>query len=190
MSVNREIKFGEAIREAIDICMRDDKSVFIIGEGVPDPRGIFGSTLGLKEKYGGDRVLDMPLSENGMTGVCIGAALKGMRPIMTHQRMDFALLSMDEIINNAAKWHYMFGGKINIPLVVRMIIGRGWGQGAQHSQNLQALFAHIPGLNVIMPTTPYDVKGLLISSVENNNPVIFIEHRWPVSYTHLRAHET
>ncbi len=178
MTNNREIKYVPAVREAIDLCMEKYPSVFIIGLGVPDSKGIFGTTLGLVDKYGRDRVLDMPASENGITGVCIGAALTGMRPIMTHQRIDFALLTMDELVNNAAKWHYMFGGQLKVPIVIRMIIGRGWGQGAQHSQNLQALFAHIPGLKVVMPTTPYDAKGLLISSVEDNNPVIFIEHRW------------
>ncbi len=178
MVENRMLKYSEAIREAIDVCMEKDSSVYIIGEGVPDPKGIFGTTLNLINKYGEDRVLDMPVSENGMTGIVIGSALTGMRPIITHQRMDFALLSLDQIINNAAKWKYMFGGKSNVPMVIRLIIGRGWGQGPQHSQSLQALFSHIPGLKVIMPTSPYDAKGLLISSIEDNNPVIFIEHRW------------
>lgn len=178
MQRNREISYSMAIREAMESCIKKYSSVFTIGLGVPDPKGVFGTTLGLADKYGNDRVLDMPLSENGMTGVCIGAALTGMKPIMVFQRMDFALLAMDEIINEAAKWHYMFGGASKVPIVLRMIIGRGWGQGAQHSQNLQALFAHIPGLKVVMPTTPYDAKGLLIASVEDNNPVIFIEHRW------------
>jgi pyruvate dehydrogenase E1 component beta subunit len=122
--------------------------------------------------------MDMPVAENAMTGVAIGSALVGLRPIMTHQRVDFMLLSLDQIINNAAKWHYMFGGKMKVPLVIRLIIGRGWGQGPQHSQSLQALFAHIPGLKVVMPTTPYDAKGLLISAVEDDNPVIYLEHRW------------
>jgi acetoin:2,6-dichlorophenolindophenol oxidoreductase subunit beta len=172
-----EITQTAAIKQAIDQLMKKDPSVFIIGEGVPDPKGIFGTTLGLKEKYP-DRVLDMPISENGVTGVCIGAAVMGLRPIMTHQRIDFALLCMDQITNNASKWNYMFAGKSNVPIVIRLVIGRGWGQGPQHSQNLQALFAHIPGLKVVMPTTPYDAKGLLISAIEDNNPVIFIEHRW------------
>jgi len=149
-----------------------------MGLGVPDPKGIFGTTLHLQQKYGDERVMDMPLSENGMTGVAIGAALVGMRPIMTHQRLDFALLAMEQIVNQAANWYYMFGGQMSIPLVIRMIIGRGWGQGSQHSQSLQAWFAHVPGLKVVMPTTPYDAKGLLIASIEDNNPVIFIEHRW------------
>ncbi|HIJ98806.1 TPA: alpha-ketoacid dehydrogenase subunit beta [archaeon] len=174
----RQLTYAQAINEALDLCMKKDPSVFIIGEGVPDPKGIFWTTKGLKEKYGPERVLDSPLSENAITGVCIGAALTKMRPIMTHQRVDFSLLAFDQIINNAAKWHYMFGGQSNVPLVIRMMIGKGWGQGAQHSQSLQAIFAHIPGLKVVMPSTPYDAKGLLISSIEDNNPVIFIEHRW------------
>lgn len=178
MADKRKIKYFEAIREALDLCLERDKDTFIIGEGAPDPKGLFGTTTGLQEKYGNKRVLDMPLSENGITGVCIGAALTGLRPILIHQRVDFSLLSLDQIINNAAKWHYMFGGQLKVPLVIRMVIGRGWGQGAQHSQNLQALYAHIPGLKVIMPSTAYDAKGLLISAVSDNNPIIFIEHRW------------
>lgn len=174
----REISCAEAIREATDQAMAADERVFVVGEGVPDPKGIFGTTLGLKEKYEEKRVMDMPVSENAVTGMCIGAALKGLRPIMTHQRVDFSLYALEQIINNAAKWHYMFGGQSSVPLVIRMIIGRGWGQGAQHSQNLQALFAHIPGLKVVMPATAYDAKGLLLASIEDNNPVIFLEHRW------------
>ncbi|MCG2726728.1 MAG: alpha-ketoacid dehydrogenase subunit beta [Elusimicrobia bacterium] len=177
MRNSREIKYTQAVNEAIFQCMKKDSNVFIIGEGVPDPKGIFGTTLGLKSKFGKERVMDMPVAENALTGIAIGAAISGMRPIMTHQRMDFMLYAMEPIINNAAKWKYMFGGK-SIPLVIRTIIGRGWGQGAQHSQNLQALFAHIPGLKVVMPTTAYDAKGLLISSIEDEGPVVFIEHRW------------
>ncbi len=176
--MSRQITYAAAINEAIDSCLKEDPAVFIMGEGVPDPKGIFGTTSGLKEKYGPSRVMDMPVAENGMTGVCIGAALRGMRPILTHQRVDFALLSLDQIINNAAKWHFMFGGQACVPLVIRMIIGRGWGQGAQHSQSLQALFAHIPGLKVMMPTTPYDAKGMMIGAIRDNNPVISLEHRW------------
>lgn len=177
MPNTRKITYAEAVREAIDQSMEDYPSVFIIGEGVPDPKSVFGTTQGLVKKYG-NRVMDMPLSENGLTGVCIGAALMGMRPIMVHIRLDFLLLAFDQIVNNAAKWHYMFGGQANVPLVIRAIIGMGWGQGAQHSQNLQALFAHVPGLKVVMPSNPYDAKGLMISSIRDSNPVIFIEHRW------------
>ena len=175
---NRKITFAEAIREATDQSMEMDLSVFIIGEGVPDPKHIFNTTKGLQGKYGKNRVLDMPVSENALTGVCIGAALQGMRPIMVHQRLDFILLAMDQIVNNAAKWHYMFGGQLSVPIVIRAIIGQGWGQGAQHSQNLQAMLAHVPGLKVVMPSNAYDAKGLLIASIKDNNPVIFIEHRW------------
>ena len=175
--MSRELKFSQAINEAIDLCMAKDSSVYIMSLGVPDPTAIFGTVAGLVEKYGSDRVMDMPTSENGMTGVAIGSTLVGMRPIMIHHRVEFALLAMEQIINQAAKWHYVFGGD-GIPLVIRLLVGRGWGQGPQHSQSLQAFFAHVPGLKVIMPVTPYDAKGLLISSIEDNNPVICIEHRW------------
>ena len=175
---DRKLTFAQAIWEATDQSMSRDPNVYIMGLGVPDPKGIFGTTLGFKEKYGSKRVLDMPASENGMTGVAIGSALTGLRPIMTHQRADFVLVAMDQIVNQAAKWHYMFAGKTSVPLVIRMIIGRGWGNGPQHSQNFQAMFAHIPGLRVIAPATPYEAKGLLISSIEDNNPVLFFEHRW------------
>ena len=179
----RELKYFQAIREATDQCLDMDTSVYLIGLGVPDPKGVFGTTSGLQEKYGVHRVMDMPTSENGMTGIAIGSALVGMRPIMVHQRIDFAILAMEQIVNQAAKWHYMFGGKMSVPMVIRMIIGRGWGQGPQHSQSLQSWFAHVPGLRVIMPTTPYDMKGLMVSSIEDNNPVICIEHRWLYNIT-------
>jgi pyruvate dehydrogenase E1 component beta subunit len=174
----RQLKFVEALNEALDLCMAKDPAVFIMGLGAPDPAAIFGSTKGLAEKYGPKRVLDMPVAENAMTGVLLGAALRGMRPVMTHIRLEFAMLTIDQIVNQAAKWHYMFGGQASVPLVIRMIVGRGWGQGAQHSQSLQSWFAHVPGLKVVMPTTPHDAKGLLISAIEDNNPVVFIEHRW------------
>lgn len=174
----RTLSYVHAIREAFDQAMFKDKNVIIIGEGVPDPKNIFDSTTNLLEKYGANRVYDMPLSENGITGVCIGAAIRGLRPILIHQRLDFALLSLDQIINNAAKWHYMFNGQSKVPIVIRMIIGRGWGQGPQHSQSYQSIFAHIPGLKVVMPATAHDAKGILLSSIKDNNPIIFIEHRW------------
>ena len=174
----RQINYAQALREGLDQAMSQDPRVIVIGEGVPDPKAIFGTTAGLRERFGGERVFDMPLSENGATGFCIGAALSGMRPVMVHQRIDFALLAMDQLVNNAAKWHYMFNGKASVPLVVRVIIGRGWGQGPQHSQSLQGLFAQIPGLRVVMPTTAHDAKGMLMAAIADNNPVIFIEHRW------------
>lgn len=174
----REITYAQAIQEGLHQAMEADQSVIVIGEGVPDPKAIFATTAGLRDKFGPRRVFDMPLSENGMTGICIGAAICGMRPVMVHQRIDFAMLAMDQLVNNAAKWHYMFDGLANVPLVVRVIVGRGWGQGPQHSQSLQALFAHVPGLKVVLPATAYDAKGMLIGAIEDNNPVIFIEHRW------------
>lgn len=176
--MGRVLSLAKAIREAIDICMERDGNVYLMGLGAPDPNGFSGTTIGLQEKYGADRILDMPISENGMTGVAIGSALAGKRPIMAHHRIEFAMLALEQIINQAANWHYMFGGHSSIPLVIRMLIGRGWGQGPQHSQSLQALFAHAPGLKVVMPATPYDAKGLLIAAVEDNNPVVYLEHRW------------
>lgn len=170
--------YNDALREATEIAMAADPSTFLMGLGATDPKGIFGTTLGLEAKFGSKRVLDMPTAENGMTGVAIGAALVGKRPIMVHQRVDFALLALDQIANSAAKWSTMFNGQRSVPLTVRMIIGRGWGQGPQHSQSLQATFAHFPGLKVVMPSTPHDAKGLLIAAVEDENPVIVLEHRW------------
>lgn len=170
--------FGDAINKALTEAMTLDKSVICYGLGVSDPKGVFGTTIGLQEKFGPDRVFDMPTSENAMTGIGIGAALYGLRPVMTHQRLDFALLTMDQLVNNAAKWRFMFGGQRGVPITVRMILGRGWGQGPTHSQNLQAWFAHIPGLKVVMPATAEDAKGLLLSAIFDPDPVIFLEHRW------------
>jgi pyruvate dehydrogenase E1 component beta subunit len=176
--MSRKLTYCRAIREALELCLAADSSVYLIGLGVPDPKGVFETTTGLQEQFGPRRVLDMPASENGITGIVIGSALVGMRPVLVHQRMDFAILSFDTLVNQAAKWHYMFGGKSSVPMVVRMIVGRGWGQGSQHAQSLQSWLAHVPGLKVIMPATPYDAKGMLISAIEDNNPVICIEHRW------------
>ncbi len=175
---SRQLTFSEAIRDAIDVAMERDPKVYLMGLGVPDPIGVFGTTRGLHKKYGDNRVFDMPIAENAMTGVALGSCLVGMRPIMTHMRLEFAMTSIDQVCNQAAKWHYMFGGRSQVPMTLRMIVGRGWGQGPQHSQSLHAWFAHIPGLKVVMPSTPYDAKGLLIASIEDNSPVVFIEHRW------------
>ena len=172
------MSYGEAIREALDDGLAKYPEMILIGEGVPDPKTIFATTQGLREKYGAERVLDMPLAENGMTGICIGAALGGMRPVLVHQRIDFALLSVDQLVNNAAKWRYMFDGQQQVPLVIRVIIGRGWGQGPQHSQSLQAMFAQVPGLKVVMPTTADDAYHCMLDAIADNNPVLFIEHRW------------
>ncbi len=178
----RGITYREALRETQSALLKKDKRIFILGEGVNDSGGIFGTTAGLAKEFGKDRVMDIPVAENALTGIAIGAAICGMRPIFVHMRMDFLLMAMDQIINHAAKWNYMTGGRVNVPIVIRSIIGRGWGSAAQHSQALHSLFVHIPGLKVVMPSTPYDAKGLLISAVEDANPVIFIEHRWVYDY--------
>ena len=170
--------FATAINEAIYQAMEIDDSVICYGLGVTDPKAVFGTTANLEKRFGSERVFDMPTSENAMTGVAIGAALNGIKSVMTHQRVDFFLLALDQLVNSAAKWHYMFGSQNSIPITIRLIIGRGWGQGPTHSQNLQAWFAHIPGLKVVMPTTPEDAKGLLLSSILDPNPVVFLEHRW------------
>lgn len=170
--------FVEAINDALHIAMRGDDKVIAYGLGIDDPKAIFETTKNLGQAFGKDRVFDMPISENAMTGVAVGVALGGYRPILVHQRLDFALLSLDQIVNSAAKWYYMFGGGRPVPMVIRMIIGRGWGQGPTHSQALHAWLAHIPGLKVVMPSTPADAKGLLLSSIADNNPVLFLEHRW------------
>lgn len=172
------ITFAEAINQGYVQAMEMDESVICCGLGVDDPKGIFGTTLGLKEKFGAHRVFDVPTSENALTGIGIGASLNGVRPVMCHQRLDFFLLAMDQLVNNAAKWHYMFGEKTSVPITIRLIVGRGWGQGPTHSQSLQAWFAHIPGLKVVMPSMAADAKGLLLSSIFDDNPVVFIEHRW------------
>ena len=178
----RKLTFPQALREALDQAMERDDRVFVMGQGVDDPTGMFGTTLDLHKKYGSERVFDTPLSENAMTGVAVGAAIAGLRPVYIHNRPDFLMLAMDQIVNHASKWSYMFGGHVNVPLVIRAVIGRGWGSAAQHSQSLHGLFMHVPGLKLVMPSTAYDAKGLLITSIADNNPVIFIEHRW--SYKH------
>ncbi len=183
MTTKRTLKFFEAIRESTSILMKSDKNVILVGLGVTDPKGIFGTTLNLHKKFGINRVFDIPISENAITGIIIGASMNGLRPILTHQRVEFSLLSIEQIFNQAAKLSYMTGGAINVPIVIRIIIGRGWGNGAQHSQSLESVFAHIPGLKVVAPSNAYDAKGLLTSSVEDNNPIIFLEHRWLHSTT-------
>ena len=177
-SNSRNITFAEAIHEATDYCMSKDPRVYILGQGASDPKGIFATTINLSKKYGIERVQDTPVAENGMTGIAIGTALTGMRPVMVHMRVEFAILAMDQIINQAAKWYYMNAGQLSVPIVIRLMIGRGWGQGAQHAQSLESLFSHIPGLKVVEPSTPADAKGLLISAIKDNNPVLFFEHRW------------
>lgn len=174
----RVLKYSEAINEAFHQMMSRDKSVFLIGQGVKSPWYVGDTVHGLLETFGPERVIDTPVSENAVTGAAVGAAIAGMRPIVVHPRMDFMMYAMDPIINEAANWHYMSGGKSSVPMVIWAIINRGGEQAAQHSQSLHALFAHIPGLKVVMPATPYDAKGLLIASIQDDNPVIFIDDRW------------
>ena len=171
------LTYGEAIREALDQEMKRDSSVILFGLDVDDPKAILGTTSGLVMKYGAERVFCTPLSEDAMTGAAIGMSLAGLRPIHVHIRMDFMLLAMNQLINMAAKSRYMFGGQVHVPIVVRSIIGKSWGQGAQHSQSLYSLFMHIPGLKVVAPTSPYDAKGCLISAIRDDNPVIYVEQR-------------
>ncbi len=175
--MTRNTSYVEAVREATDQEMERDPSVLLFGLDVDDPKAIQGTTRGLVEKYGPERVFGTPLSEDAMTGVAIGAALAGLRPIHVHIRMDFLLLAMNQLINIAAKSRYMYGGQVEVPLVVRSMIGKSWGQGAQHSQGLYSFFMHVPGLKVVAPTTPYDAKGCLIQAIRDNDPVIYVEHR-------------
>lgn len=176
--MSRTLSFSAAVREALHQAMGLDEQVIVYGLGVDDPKAIFGTTSGLKDAFGPERVFDMPTSENAMTGVAIGAALNGIRPVMVHQRIDFFLLAMDQLVNNAAKWNYMFNGQGSAAITIRLILGRGWGQGPTHSQNFHSWFAHVPGLKVVMPSTAADAKGLLLQSIFDPNPVLFIEHRW------------
>ena len=172
--MKRIISYTEAILEATEQEMIRDSSVILLGQGVDYDRGLLGTTKGLVNKFGFRRVFDTPLSEDGMTGISIGAALAGLRPIHTHVRMDFLTLTMNQLINIAAKARYMYGGAVAVPLVIRTLIGDGWG--AQHSQGLHSLFVNIPGLKVVAPSTPYEAKGCLIQAIRDNNPVIFVEH--------------
>lgn len=174
---DRILSYGQALYEAADQEMARDPSVFVYGLGVDDAIGQYGTTLDLHKKYGADRCFDTPLSEDATTGVAIGAALAGMRPIGVHQRMDFLLLCMNQMINMAAKYHYVSAGQLKVPMVLRASIGRSWGQGPQHSQAPYSFFMNIPGIKVMAPTTPHDAKGGLIAAIRDDNPVIFIEHR-------------
>jgi pyruvate dehydrogenase E1 component beta subunit len=149
-----------------------------MGLGVTDPKGVFGTTIGLAQKYGRKRVLETPTSENAVTGIGVGLAITGHKTVMVHQRLDFFLLAMDQLVNSAAKWHYMYGGQQSVPITIRLITGRGWGQGPTHSQNLHSWFTHIPGLKVVMPAFANEAKELLRLSIADPNPVVFLEDRW------------
>jgi len=174
----RQLSYCDAINEALHQEMERDDSVFVYGIGVPDHKAIFGTTKGLLERFGSKRCFDTPLAEDAMTGFGLGAALGGLRPVHIHIRVDFLLLAMNQLVNIISTYNYSTQGKLGVPLVIRVVIGRGWGQGYQHSKSLQSWFAHIPGLKVIMPTTPMDAKGLLTSAIRDTSPVLCIEHRW------------
>ena len=173
----REIFYLDAIKEAITQEMEADSKVFLIGEDVGVYGGAFGLTVGMIEKFGDRRIIDTPISEQGIVGVGIGAAIMGMRPIVEIMFSDFLMLALEQVGNQAAKIHYMFGGKISVPLVIRAPSGGGTGAAAQHSQSIEALLLHIPGLKIAMPSTPYDAKGLFLSAIRDPNPVIIFEHK-------------
>jgi Pyruvate/2-oxoglutarate dehydrogenase complex, dehydrogenase (E1) component, eukaryotic type, beta subunit len=177
MSSHRKLQYSLAINEALHQMMADDPSVFLIGQGTKSPWYVGNTAQGLLERFGESRVIDTPVSENAMTGAAVGAAIAGMRPVVVHPRMDFMFYAFDPIVNEAANWYYMNGGKASVPVVFWGIINRGGEQAAQHSQTLHATFAHFPGLKVVMPSTPYDAKGLMIAAIKDPNPVVFIDDR-------------
>lgn len=189
----RKLSYRQAIYEAQKQLLSDDDRVFLLGEGIDDASGVFGTTLGLTDEFGSRRIIDTPIAENGMTGVAMGAAINGMRPILIHMRPDFVIISLDQLLNHAAKWFYMSGGQVPVPLTIRCVIGRGWGSAAQHSQNIQGLLTHVPGLKVVMPATAHDAKGLLVAAVHDPNPVVIMEHRWlfdKIGYVPENLYET
>lgn len=174
----RVINYTEALNEALGLALEANPSVFVLGQGVDDPGAMFGVTKNLQQKFGRTRVFDTPLSEEGMTGICVGSAMNGLRPVYMHNRPDFLLLTFNQLVNHASKIHFMDNGQTNVPMVVWSAIGRGWGSGAQHSQAIQGLLLSVPGLKIVMPSTPADAKGLMLSAIGDNNPVLIFEHRW------------
>ncbi len=172
------ITYCEALNQGMIQEMERDSRVFVYGTGVPDHKNIFGSTVNILEKFGPERCFDTPIAEDSMTGLGLGAAINGLRPIHVHIRVDFLLLAMNQLANLVSSFCYGVGGKVGVPLVIRAIVGRGWGQGFQHSKSMHATFAHVPGLKVVCPTTPSDAKGLMIAAIRDNNPVLLFEHRW------------
>lgn len=174
----RTLTYCQALSEGIVQAMERDSDIFITGIAVDYSSGTFGSTVEATKRFGPSRVFDAPAMENALTGIAIGAALMGKRPVVVHPRNDFMFLAFDQMINVAAKWRYMFGGQAGrVPIVVRAVIGKGWGQGATHSQSLQAPLAHFPGLTVVMPAFPRDAKGLTLFALQHDGPVIILEHR-------------
>jgi pyruvate/2-oxoglutarate/acetoin dehydrogenase E1 component len=177
-SAGRVVSYTAAIHEALSLALEHDPSVFVLGQGVDDPSAMFGTTRGLQQRFGRERVFDTPLSEEAMMGVSAGAAMNGMRPVFMHNRPDFVLLAFNQLVTHASKFHFMDNGQTTVPMVVWAAIGRGWGSGAQHSQSIQGLLLGVPGLKIVMPSTPADAKGLLLSAIVDNNPVCVFEHRW------------
>lgn len=173
----QELSYAEALRDAMAIAMAADERVFLMGEDIGVYGGAFQVTGDLVERFGTDRVMDTPISELGAAGVAVGAALGGMRPIFEFQFSDFAMLAMEQIANQAAKMRFMLGGAVSVPLVMRFPAGSGTGAAAQHSQSIEAWFAHIPGLKVVQPATPHDIKGMLLAAVEDPDPVMIFEHK-------------
>lgn len=173
----RTLSFSLAINEALHQAMEADPRVILLGQGVKSPWYVGNTALGLLERFGDKRVIDTPVSENAMTGAAVGAAVAGMRPVVVHPRMDFMLYAFDPIVNEAANWRYMSGGRSRAPVVFWGIINRRGEQAAQHSQALQAMFAHVPGLKVVMPSTPADAKGLMTAAIRHDDPVVFIDDR-------------
>ena len=176
-TTTRELSYAEAIREALAQAMTADPRVFLFGEDVGVYGGAFGVSGDLVHRFGSERVIDTPISELGIAGAAVGAAITGMKPVLELQFSDFVTLAMEQIVNQAAKIHFMFGGKASVPMVVRLPGGSGTGAAAQHSQSLEAWFAHVPGLKVVQPSTPHDAKGLLLSAIDDPNPVLFFEHK-------------
>ena len=174
---SRWLKYREALNEAYVQAMEADSSIFIFGAGADDSRGIFGTTSGAIERFGRARVFDVPNCENAVMGVALGAAAMGKRPVIVHARNDFMLLAFDQLLNLGAKWRYMYGGKTRVPVVIRAIVGRGWGQGATHSQSLHSVLAHFPGLYVTTPAFPADAKGITIAALNAGSPVVILENR-------------
>jgi pyruvate dehydrogenase E1 component beta subunit len=171
------LTFAQAINAALAQAMELDPNVFVYGIGADGETGIFGTTTGLVDRFGRKRVFDTPIAEAGLSALAAGAASSGLRPVLVHQRLDFMLYSVDQIVNWMAPWRFMSGGRAKMPVTIRAIVGKGWGQGPQHTKSLHAWFAHVPGLQVVMPGSPADAKGLLLSSIMSNDPTLFIEGR-------------
>ena len=174
----RTLNYAQAVREGFVQAMARDPRVFVIGQGVWSPWYVGTSMTDLDHEFGRERVIDSPVSESATTGAALGAALAGMRPVVIHPRMDFMLLAIDQVVNQAANWFYMSGGRVHAPITIRAIVNRGGEQAAQHSQSVHAWFMHVPGLKVVMPSTPYDAKGLLLACLQDGNPVLYVDDRW------------